>query len=80
MAADELAFFLRVGNALQFFQVALLGIDPDDADTRVLREGLHHLVALVKAQQAGVDEGAGELAPDGLVHQRRGDRGIHPAG
>ena len=47
---------------------------------QVLREGLHHLLRLVQAQQAVVDENAGELPADRLVDQRRGDRGIDAAG
>ena len=40
---------------------------------RCLRERVHHLVAFVQAQQAVVDEHAGELVADRAVEQRRGD-------
>jgi hypothetical protein len=43
-------------------------------------EGLDHLVAFVLAHQAGVDEHAGELVADRLVHQGGGDRGVHATG
>ncbi len=51
----------------------------DDLDAEVAREGLHHLLALVEAQQAVVDEHAGELVADGLVQQRRDHGGIDAA-
>ena len=47
---------------------------------QVLREGVHHLLRLVQAQQAVVDEHAGELLADRLVDQRRRHRGIDAAG
>jgi hypothetical protein len=43
-------------------------------------EHVHHHVALVEAQQAVVDEHAGELVADGAVDQGRGHRGIDAAG
>ena len=46
----------------------------------VLGQGVHDLVAFLAAQQAGVDEDAGELVADGLVQQRRHHRGIDAAG
>ena len=46
----------------------------------MLGEGGHHLIALVQAQQTGVDEHADQLVADGLVQQRRHHRGIHAAG
>ena len=52
----------------------------DELDALVAPEGLDDLLALVLAHEAGVDEHAGELGPDGLVHQRGGDRGVDAAG
>ncbi len=46
----------------------------------VLAEEGGHLTRLVLAQQAGVDEDAGELRPDRLMDQHRRDGRIHPAG
>ena len=42
-------------------------------------ENLLHHFRLARAQQAVVDENAGELVADGLVQQRRRDAGIHAA-
>jgi len=50
--------------------------DVDDLDAEVVGEGLHHLLGLVQAQQAVVDEQAGELLADGPMKQRRDHRGI----
>ena len=44
------------------------------------RKVRHHLLGLAGAQQAVVDEDAGELVADRLVDQHRGDRGIDAAG
>src|SRR5688572_14163355 len=44
------------------------------------RECLHHLLRFIQAQQAVVDENAGELRTDRLVNERRCDRRIHAAG
>ncbi len=46
----------------------------------MLRESLHHLVALVEPQETGVHEDAGELVADRLVDQRGGNRRIDAAG
>ena len=51
----------------------------DHLDAHVLREGVHDLLRLVQAQQAVVDEHAGELLADRPVDQRRGDRRIDAA-
>jgi hypothetical protein len=42
-------------------------------------EHLHHHLAFVQAQQAVVDEHAGQLVADGAVDQRRRHAGIHAA-
>ena len=60
-------------------EIALAGVDADDLHAEVPREHVHHLVALVVAQQAVVDEHAGQLLADGLVQQRRHHRGIDAA-
>jgi hypothetical protein len=43
----------------------------------VTGEGLDHLLGLVLAQQAVIDEHARELIADGLVYEQRGDRRVH---
>ena len=44
------------------------------------REGLHHLLGLVQAQQAVIDEDAGQLVADRAMEQRRRNRRIDAAG
>ena len=43
-------------------------------------EVLLDLLGLARAQQPVVDEHAGQLAADGLLHERRGDGGVDAAG
>ena len=51
-----------------------------ELDAEVAAEGLDDLLALVLAHEAVVDEDAGELVADGLVHQRGGHRRVDAAG
>jgi hypothetical protein len=51
----------------------------DEADVVGLAEQLHHLVRLVEAHQAVVDEDAGQLLADRLMDEDGGDGGIDPA-
>jgi len=68
-----------IGDALQGGQELLRSIDVHDLEVHVLREGVQHLLRLVQAQQAVVDEHAGELLADRLVAQRSRHRGIDAA-
>src|SRR3990167_3656475 len=77
---DDLALLLRVRFAGQVIEELLLGVGADHFDAHVLGEHGHHLLAFMQAQQAVVDEYAGQLIADGLVQQRRDHRGIHTAG
>ena len=79
-AADDLALLLRIGHALERREKPVLGVHADDLDPHVAREGLHHLIAFVQAQQAVVHENAGQLLADGAVQQRRDHGGIDAAG
>ena len=45
----------------------------------VAAEGLHHLLGLVRAHEAVIDEHARELIAHGLVDEQRRDRRVHPA-
>ena len=45
----------------------------------VVAERLHHLLGLVLAQQAVIDEHAGQLVADRAVHQQRRDRRVDAA-
>ena len=56
------------------------GLHVHEVDVELAAEGLLDLLGFVEAQQPGVDEHAGELVADGLVHERRGDRGVDAAG
>ncbi len=79
-AADDLALLLRVGFAGQVGEELVFGVGANHLDAHVLGEHGHHLLAFVQAQQAVVDEHAGQLVADGLVQQRGDHRGVDPAG
>ena len=53
--------------------------DVDERDVEVPGERLDHLLGLVLAQQAVVDEDARELVADRLVHEQRGDGRVDAA-
>ena len=80
LAADDLTLRLGLGDAGQGRQEALGLVTRDDADTHAARIVVLHLLALARAQQAVIDEEAGQLVADGLVHERRGHGGVHAAG
>src|SRR3546814_828876 len=77
--ADDLALGFRIGDALELVEVAIARVDADHAHAHVLGHGRHHLVAFLPAQQAGVDEYAGQLVADRPVQQRGNDRRIDAA-
>ena len=66
-----LRFSLRLLDAVEQLEEPLLRLDVDERDVEVLAEGLDHLLRLVLAQQAVVDEDARELLADRLVHEQR---------
>ncbi len=59
---------------------ALLGVDDDEVDPRRGDEVLLDLLGLARPQQPVVDEHAGELVADRLLHEGRRHRRVHPAG
>ena len=77
--ADDLALALGVGHALEPPQEQLGGVLVLQLDLEMAAEDLPHHLRLAPAQQAVVDEDAGELVADGLVQQRRRDARIHAA-
>ena len=79
-AADGLALPLRVGDAGERAEEQVARVAVDQADVEAVAEGAVHLLRLAGAQQAVVDEDAGELVADRLVDQHRGDGGIDAAG
>ena len=79
--ADDLALLLRLRHALELLVEAVLGVDADEVEVvRSFRseDGLN-LVALVLAQQAVVDEDAGQLLADGLGEQHGCDGRVDAA-
>ena len=77
--ADALAFRLRVGDAAQPVEEALLGVDGDERDAEAGRGTPHDLLALVLAHDAVVDEHAGQLVADRRVHEQRRDGRVDAA-
>ncbi len=77
--ADRLALGFRIGDAGQGAQEHVLGIHVDQRDVVVVAEQRHDLRRLVLAQEARVDEDAGQLMADRLVDQHGGNRTIDPA-
>ncbi len=78
--ADNMPFFLRLGDALQIREEAVCGVGPDEADREEMTEHVADLVALTLAQESVIHEDAGEPFADSPVDQGRNDGGIHSAG
>ena len=79
LLADELALALRVRDAGDAAQEALVRVDAHQLQLPP-GEGGADLLRLVLAHEAVVDVDAGEAAGDGLAEQRGGHGGVHPAG
>ena len=77
---DPLALLLRVGDAGQALEEERPGVNRNQRNIEVASEQLDDLLGLAGAQQAGIDEHAGQLLADRLVQQERGDRAVDPAG
>lgn len=71
--------FFGVGDAREAYHEAFLSIDHDERDIVMIAEQAFDLFAFVHAQQAVIDEDAGELLADRLVDQHRGDRAVDAA-
>ena len=78
-SADGLALGLRVLDPGEVLEKKLLGFDVHQRDVVAVAKQSDHLAGLAEAQQAVIDEHAGQLIGDGLMDQHGGDRGIHPA-
>ena len=74
--ADDLALALGLDDVVERAEEPVAGLDVHEVDVELAQERLLDLLGLVKPEQSGVDEHAGELIADRLVHDRRGDRGI----
>ena len=77
--ADDFAFPLGIGHAFEQLEKALGGIDVFEFHVEILAEDALHHFCLTRAQQAVVDEDAGELVADRLVQQRGRDGRIDAA-
>jgi hypothetical protein len=78
-APDDLALGFGVAHAGQFAQEQLAGIHAHHLGVQLSRKHVHHHVAFVQAQEAMIDEDAGELVANGTVDQCRRHAGINPA-
>ena len=78
--ADAAPLLLRVDDPFQLAQEVHGGVDVNQVEVVMLPEEVEHFLRLPFAQQAVVDEDAGQAVADGPVDQHRGDRGVHPAG
>ena len=79
LRADDAALLLGLDDVGQQRGVAVLGVHVHEVHVELLREHLFHFFGLVLAQQAVVDEHAGQLFADGLRAQRGHHGGVHAA-
>ena len=79
-APDDLPLLLGIGDAGKRRQEFVARIDVIHAHAEILRKRMHDLLRLVQAQEAVIDEDAGETIADRAMDQRRGHRRIHAAG
>ena len=75
-----LALLFGVGDAGELVEEAVGGVDVDELDLEVAAEGVDDALGLFAAQEAVVDEDAGELVADGAVDEGGGDGGVDAAG
>ena len=73
-AANDLALLLWIAHARELSEEKFACIDADYARMQLAFEHVHHHVAFVQAQQAVVDEYAGQPVANGPVNQRRRHR------
>ena len=78
--ADQLALGLGLVESGEAGEEALRGVHVDERDVVMVAEQRDDLLGLVGAHQAVIDEDAGELKPDRLVDQHRGDGAVDAAG
>ena len=75
-----LRFVSGIGDAGELRDEALLRLHVHERHVEEAVERLDHLLGLALAQQAVVDEHAGELVADRLVHEQRRDGRVDAAG
>ena len=78
--AYDLAFLLGISDSLERREKLCVGVDTYYPDAEMSVECIHHLIALVQAQQAVIDKNARQLIPDRFMQQCSDDRGINAAG
>jgi len=74
LGADDLPLLLRFDDACKFCEEALACVDGYDLEAELVAQILLNVLKFVFAQDAVVDEDAGELVANGLVYQRRRHR------
>ncbi len=79
-AADGLALGFGIGDAGEFAEESAAGVDGDEVEAELGAQVFLHLEELVLAQDAVVDEDAGEAVADGAMDEHGGDGGIDSAG
>ena len=80
LLADPVPLLLRLVDALEAREEAVLRLHVHERDLEVAAERLGDLLGLVRAHEAVVDEDAGELVADGLVDEQRRHGGVDAAG
>ena len=77
--ADDLALFLRLGDAGEFIEKTIDRVHIDEICVHLVAEHFHDLFGFAFAQQAVVDVHAHEVFADRLDEQCRHDGRIYPA-
>ena len=77
--ADPPSLLLRVADALEAGEEPVGGVDVDELDVEMVAERLDDPRRLVLAQEAVVDEDAGQLVADRPVHEQRRHRRVDAA-
>ena len=80
LATDDLALELRIDDVGEEAEEPLLRVHHLEVDTGGLDEVALHLLGLALAQQAVVDEHAGQLVADRTLDESGGHRGVDAAG
>jgi hypothetical protein len=65
--ANRFAFGLGVTHPLQLVQETRFSIGADNPYTHILRKHRHHLITLIEAQQAVINENTRQLVTNGAM-------------
>ena len=79
-ATDDFAFGFGLAHTGELAQEEIAGVHADNPGVQLALEHLHDHVAFVQAQQAMINEHAGELIANGAMNEGRRHRGINPTG